>query len=1151
MYKGRLLCMSTDFSGMKKISHLFLVFMLLVAGSSVSGHLSAGIHSYAAESVLAKGKFVKIRIKNSGIYRLTYDDLSSMGVDPSRVRVFGYGGALLPQSFQVAKIDDLPEVAIHLEKGSDGVFNSGDYLLFYGQGVVSWNYDLGRGIFTHQPHYYANYGYYFVTSDAGTGRAISLANEVPVDEKLTNTISTFVDFDVYEKDLQSLANSGKEFYGETFSEMLSMNISYNFKNIVQDSASVVARLDVAATSVELPSDFRLSLAGAQEKRLQVSAKSKNDNYEKARDANGTFRFNPTSDRLDFRVAYTKTVSTGKGYLNYLAVNAKRQLQFTTGWMVFQNTDFLGSDTFNRYRLGNAGSSVQVWDITDPVNSVRMNTIRAGNELSFTASAKTVRRYVAVDLAAASSFPKPETVGVVPNQNLHGMEAVDMLIITHPDFLQQARRLADAHNQKGEIKVGVVTTEQVYNEFSSGTPDATAYRWVMKMLYDRANQQQDASLRPKSVLLFGRGSFDNRKVINANSSSFVLTYQTEHSLSETLSYVSDDYFTFLDDNEGTRVDAHSMDISVGRFPVTTTQEASDVVNKTINYMQNTYRGIWKNQLCYLADDGDGALHMKDADTVAVMVANNYPAYQQTKIYLDAYQQLTNASGQTYPLARTQFHNLLRNGMLFLNYVGHAGATGWTNEQILSTADVKSLSNKNLPLWVGATCDFLQFDNVSVSAGEHVLLNPVGGGIGIISAARPVYASQNKHINSKINQFLFLKENGKHLRVGEVLRRAKNSLGTEINKLSYILVGDPSLRLNYPDEYQVVAQELNGNHISGNDTLRALSQAVVKGIIKAPDGSKASEFTGKVYADVFDKVQRITTLNNDQTGSMVYRDRPNKLFSGVAEVVNGEFEISFVIPRDIKYNYGTGRINFYADDVATGSEAQGMLEQFYIGGSDENIEYESDGPEVKMYLNVADFQPGDKTNETPLFVAEVSDKSGINQVGSGIGHDMTLIIDDDPGMIYSLNDYYTSAINDHTKGNVRFKLPELKSGKHTLTFRVWDLLNNSTTQTLEFEVVKGLEPVIFKIFNYPNPVSTYTRFVVEHDRPETVIAAQVDVFDLSGRRIWMFRQSTLDEIHWELKDDFGRQLSPGAYMYRISVTTSKGLVESRLNKFILVQ
>ncbi len=1122
-----------------------LAILLVVAGS-----LCASIHSFTSNSVLSSGKFVKIRVKESGVYRLTYEDLNTMGVNPASVRIFGYGGALLPQSFLIPKYDDLPEIAIHMEKGSDGIFNAGDYILFYAQGPVSWSYDTNRAMFVHQQHHYATAGHYFVSSDAGVGRTINMVEDLPADTSTVNEITSFTDYAVHEKDLQSLANSGKEFYGETFAEVLNLNLNFAFPNLIKEPSAVKARLDVAANSAEI-SDFRLTLGGGQEKRLQVSMRSKNDNYEKGRDANGIFTFDPAADALDFKLTYTRTIPTGKGYLNYLTVNARRNLKFVQSWMRIQNTDFVGTETYNRYRISEAPANLQVWDITDPVNTTRMTATRSGNELIYTASARSLRIYAAVDVTAASTFPKPETVGEVPNQNLHGMSALDMLVITHPDFLQQARRLADSHNAKGEIKVSVVTTEQVYNEFSSGTPDATAYRWVMKMFYNRANEAGNTSLRPKSLLLFGRGSFDNRNVLPSTGKSFVLTYQTEHSLSETLSYVSDDYFTFLEDHEGNRVDAHSMDIGVGRFPVTNQQEATDVVNKTIGYMQNTRKGMWKNQLGYVADDGDGALHMRDADSVAVMIARNHPSYQITKIYLDAYQQSVNASGETYPVARAQFHNLMRNGMLFLNYVGHAGTTGWTNEQILSTADVKSLSNQNLPLWVAATCDFLQFDNLTVSAGEHVLLNPVGGGIGMISAARPVYASQNKHINRMINHFLFLKENGQHLRLGEVLRRAKNSLGTEINKLSYILVGDPSVRLNYPDEYQVVAQQVNGKNIEGRDTLRALSVTTIKGIIANQSGSKVNGFTGKVYADVFDKVQQIITLNNDKNGNMTYFDRPNKLFSGIAEVVNGEFEITFVIPRDIKYNYGSGRINFYAEDLNDGREAQGMLERFLIGGSDEKIAYESDGPSVSMYLNTPGFQSGDQTNETPLFVADVSDMSGINQVGSGIGHDITLIIDDDPGMIYTLNDYYTSAVNDYTRGQVRFKLPTLKSGKHTLTFRVWDMLNNSTTQTIDFEVVKGLEPVIFKVYNYPNPVTTSTRFVIEHDRPETVIAAKVDVFDVSGRRVWTFNQSTLDEIQWDVSDGFGRQLPKGVYLYRISIDTGKGYIESKLNKFILTE
>jgi hypothetical protein len=590
--------------------------------------------------------------------------------------------------------------------------------------------------------------------------------------------------------------------------------------------------------------------------------------------------------------------------------------------------------------------------------------------------------------------------------------------------------------------------------------------------------------------------------------------------------------------------------VGRFPVTTLTEATDVVTKTIGYMQNTNKGIWKNQICYLADDGDGALHMRQADSIASMIGRLNPSYQINKIYLDAYQQEVSASGETYPVARTQFHNLIRKGLFLLDYVGHAGTTGWTNEQVLTNADVKDLSNKNLPLWVAATCNFLQYDIPTISAGEHVLLNPVGGGIGIFSAARPVYASQNMNINKLVNQYLFLKENGKNLRVGEVFRRAKNGLNTEINKLSYVYMGDPAIRLNYPDEYQVVVSGINGSSKLSGDTISALSEVTFTGRVTDQNGITANDYNGYLHANVYDKLQRITTLNNDNSGFLTYNDRPNMLFSGITEVVNGEFSLSFMLPKDIKYNYGTGRINFYAYDQTTEAEAQGRFENFIIGGSNVNFVYESDGPQVKMYLNSEDFLSGGKVNESPLFIAEISDINGVNQIGSGIGHDLMLVIDEDPSKSYVLNDFYQSALNDYCSGVVRFKLPELRSGKHTLTFRAWDLLNNSSTQSLEFEVVKGLQPIISGVYNYPNPVKSYTNFVIEHDRPESVMNATVDIFDLSGRRVWTFNQSTLDLISWDVTDKFGKRLTNGVYLYRISIQTSEGVLSSKINKLIVI-
>ncbi len=1127
-----------------------ILTLIFLSGLLPLENICAQLHAFKPSSVLSDGTFVKIRIKDSGVYKLTYNDLKDMGIkNPENVRIFGYGGAVLPQSFLQPKIDDLPELAIHMEKGSDGVFNAGDYVLFYAQGVNSWQYDSSKQMYIHSLNTYSEYGYYFVTTDAGDGKKINTVDYNLPDGASFVAVDRFTDFQVHEKELRNLASSGKVFYGEVFDSSSSLNINLNFPNIVEDGNTIYVRLDVAATS-QNPSSFELTYNSNYKQTLNIPAKS-NDHYERAKSSNSIFIFNPSTENLNFNLKYNASASGSRGYLNYLEVNAQRYLRMSGSVMKFQ-TPKINGDTYRWYKLDDAGPNIQIWDISDHTNIVGVNAAKDNGSLSFFGTNRSHETFLAIDTKAASSFPKPEVVGVVPNQNLHAMLHTDMVIITHPNFLQQANRLANEHNQQGEITVEVVTAEQVYNEFSSGTPDATAYRWLMKMLYDRANQSGDISKRPKYLLLFGRGSYDNRKVLSSSGQPFILTYQAENSLVETNSYVTDDYFAFLEDHEGDNVPAHSMEIAVGRFPVSTVQEATDVVSKTINYMKNENRGIWKNQVCFLADDGDNALHAKQAEQVAVNLAAKNPSLQITKIYLDAYQQINNASGETYPVARTQFHNLIRSGMFVLDFTGHASPMGWTNEQILTAVDVRNLSNKNLPLWVAVTCNFLQFDLPTISAGEQVLLNPIGGGIGIISATRPVYASQNLNINKEMINFLFSKENGTYLSIGEVLRRSKNKLGNEINKLSYVLMGDPSLKLNYPDNYRVVTEKINDVPVAGKDTLRAMSVVRVEGFIADESNNLVPDFNGVLHAVVYDKIQSISTLNNDNddNGVMTYKDRLNKLFSGSVKVEDGRFEILFMLPKDIKYNYGTGRINYYASDEDMG-EATGFYESFFIGGSDPNVVLEEEGPEIEMYLNNPTFLSGGKVNAEPVFFAHVRDDSGINHAGSGVGHDITIVIDEDAEKTYILNDFYQSTENDYTSGTVRFKIPALEPGKHSLTFKVWDLINNSSDQTIEFEVVKNLEPQIFSIRNYPNPMQTVTRFTIDHDRPESVLDTRIDVYDLSGRIVWSIKQSTTDDIVWNAQGSDGRRLPIGMYLYRVTITLDDKTVHSKMNKLIIAE
>ena len=1125
---------------MKKLIIFLYIFFAL------PGLPKAQIQTYTSSSVLKQGKFVKIAVTTTGIYKLTYSDLSSMGVNPADVRIFGYGGEPLNQHFSTAFPDDLPEVAIHMEKGSDGVFNAGDYILFYAKGVNKWTYNQSSDLFTHSLNTYSEKGYYFVSSDAGTGKKIEAKTFPSPGGATVVPIESFTDYYVHEKELYNLANSGKDFYGEIFESVNTFNYSITFPNIIV-SQPIRVRLDVAANA-STSSTFSMQLDNAQTKQLNVPAFNDNS-YQKAMAARGVLSFTPTGNAVNLKLVYNRPNSSARAYLNFFEINAQRKLKLDGTYMPFQHTSLLGSGSYAHYKLSNATASVQIWDVTDAENIGRVETTLTKDTLNFIAPATTLKQFIALDPSQSAGFSKPEIIGSIDNQDLHAMPQAEMLIITHSRFLSQAEKLAQAHRSMDNLRVNVVTNEQVFNEFSSGTPDATAYRRFAKMFYDRAKTTGTTADAPKYLLLFGKGTFDNRKLISTSGENLILTYQADESLNETQSYVTDDYFGFLKDNEGSSISSATLDLGVGRFPVKSTDEADVVVNKTINYMKNANNGKWKNQLCFLADDGDNALHMNQADNIARIVEESVPAYKVTKIYLDAYKQEINASGETYPVARKQMHDQLAKGLLYFNYTGHASALGMSNENIISISDILSLSNTVLPLWVGATCDFLQFDNRTVSAGENVVLNENGGGIGIFSAARPVYANENFDVNRYFTDYLFRKVNGEHYRIGDVLAIAKNKVGPQINKLSYVYMGDPAIKLAYPTKNVVNTVSINNKTTS--DTLTALSVAEVKAEVTDLNGTKITDFNGVAYVDVYDKKVSITTQNNNNEGAMTYTDRPNVLFSGKVTVTNGDISFKFMLPKDIKYNFGTGRINYYAVSDNDYYEAQGNYENFIVGGTNPSVEYETDGPEINLYLNSLQFNDGDKVNETPQLIAYINDKNGINKVGSGIGHDILLTLNNDPSQSKVLNDYFESNANSYTDGVLKYKLSSLSDGEYTLTLKAWDLLNNSSEKTIRFKVVNGLTPSIFTVSNYPNPAKDGTTILVSHDRPETVLKTKVEIFNLAGAKLWEFNQNNADQISWDLRAADGRKVRGGLYIYKVSIQTTNSDTYSKSNKLLIIE
>ncbi len=1092
-------------------------------------------------SVLSTGTWYKIKIQESGIYRLSAADLAAMGCTASNVRIFGYGGAMLNEDFSLPYYNDLPELAIWRGK---------DYVLFYAQGTTKWDFDSKTKTMIHTRNAYSDVGYYFVTKDAGVAKTIAMGTAETAEP--TQTLNTFVEPFAYEADEVSLLNSGREFYGDKLSASVK-EVLYNhaFSNVVLDKKSTL-RVNLAANSV-IQSRFSMKVNGVEVGSLRVAPPV--SSYNVAEPGDTLMSFYPTSgERLDVKIEYTNPQVASAAYLNYYELNVQRALRMTGNAMSFRNIDYSNRyySICCKYQLENALSGVEVWNVTNQDSVFRMPTTQEGSALTFVKYAYPVQEFVAVRTNA--DFPSPELVGQVANQDLHGLPMCDMVIISHSDFMSEAERLAEAHWQMSGLRVHVVSAEQVYNEFSSGNPDATAYRRLMKMFYDRLDNPKEQMLY---LLLMGDGHFDNKGITDAIPETHrLLTYQSKNSLYEMQSYTTDDYFCLMDDSEGRDVLKDKMDISVGRFPVKTKAEAAAVVDKTIDYMQDTHKGQWKTKLCFLADDGDSNSHVTEADSVSSVFFRNDTNYLLKKIYLDAYEQKISASGESYPLANEVFQNLVKTGALMFNYTGHGGSANWSNEALLSMYDIGNMYNKALGFWVAATCNFGHWDIAKTSGAEALLLRPEGGSIATFSASRTVYSNLNYRLNKQLAMHFFLKENGSHLRLGDIVRRAKNKTDETVNKLTFTLLGDPALLLHYPDQFSVVTDAINGRPLEQQDTLNALGEVVITGHIDDGSGAVVSDFNGYVHVSVMDKEETLSTLAND-VGSkpFVYQDRPNMLFMGKTIVNNGYFELVFRVPKDIKYTYGKGRIVYYAADETNGYDANGSTTQFVVGGESDDYTLEYDSPQVTLYLNAPDFRSGDIVNETPLFVANIEDESGINATGSGIGHDIIIRLNEDTQQETILNDYYESEIGTYKRGTIKYKMPEMEYGRYSLFFRVWDLQNNSTTVTIGFEVQKGYQPYVYSLTCYPNPTSDVVYFVYEHNRPDEVLEFTANIYDLNGQMLWTSTKSVVSQgnrtepIVWNLKDDNGQRVRAGIYLMRMFAATPEGEKAANTVKIIV--
>ena len=1114
---------------MKRIAHI----LLLIA---MSLPMMAGIHTYTDESVLAKGHWVKIRVKESGVCRMTFDELRAAGLIPEQLRVFGYGGVMLTQDFLKRKIDDLPQVPVYVGDG---------YVLFYVRGNIGWSYNGAR--YVHTRNTYSEYGYYLLSDTYG--EKLAPTEGEPISGTPTE-VNYYMYYQVHEKDSLNLVDrggvsgGGREFYGEQFNGNQTRSFTFTTPNALEGEQSMVYVASAAYSGIV--STFQLN-ANGQTASTRIEGISTSDFYTMARVGNTSIRVPATANEQHISITYQNNSSGALGWLNYIEWTTPCALMMTGDWMGIRSSINYLSSTPIRFHLSGANANTQVWDITDPAAIVRMPATLEGNELQWVGTqADGVHEYVAVN-TNGSNWVNAEVVGPVANQNLHRLRNIDYVIICPEGYESVSEQLARAHEDKEGYTWAVVTDKQVYNEFSSGTPDATAYRWLMKMLYDRADV---VNAKPRWLLLMGHGTFDNRKLLPNSGLSLLLTYQSKNSTNEVDAYMTDDYFGYLDDNEGESDTQGKMDIGVGRLPFGNLDEAQGVVNKLIAYIRDDSPGKWKNQLMYLADDGDHGGHTETAEGSAELVRLKNPDFVVHKVYLDAYPQEVNASGESYPIAKNKVHNMLKSGVLFFDYSGHGGYNAITNESVLNLRDIESMSNKNPAFWLFATCNFAECDAGKRSAAEAAVLNPNGAAIGVFSATRTVYATQNTTLNRNVCDTLFGHKNPFHydITLGEAMAIGKNATN-DANKLAYVLLGDPALRLNYPTDYQVATE-------TKMDTLNALSIQNVEGSIIDEDSLVVTDFNGVVDITVFDKMQVITTRDNDSPAGeaklLQYNDYPNTIFSGVADVKEGKFKYSFMVPKDIRYNFGNGRIVYYAYTTDEGEllEAVGHFEDFIVGGTNSIVLTDTIGPEMVIYLNNPAFKNGDKTYATPRFFADLYDPNGINTAGAGIGHDLMLIIDNDPKKTYSLNEYFTAADGSYQQGLVSYLMESLPNGAHSLSFRAWDMLNNSTTKTLDFVVEAGLDPSIYNVTTYPNPVqeSGTMNLIVNYDQPDELLSTDVYIYDMSGRMIWSHKQANPDQVQIPFAQ---MGVTAGIYMYCVKIKSATSGYSTTSGKIIITK
>lgn len=1099
---------------------------------------------FISQSVLATNDWFKIAISSSGIHKLSYEELVEVGLqNPALVRVYGGGAVYLSEDYSLGAYDDLSPVPIYMDKGSDGLFGPGDFILFYARGPVNWKYDLENDFYSQEVHPFSDNGYYFLTD--GLGASLAPSNVALSSSPANQTVTTFDILNFREDRKYNLLNSGMEWYGDNYDLSLSGTYPFTMENLV---FSEPLKIRVTAVGRSNEESYMKVEANATELGTfsfnPVNLSSYTSTF--AVEGSKIFEYNSTQEVLTIQVEYLQPNSNSEAWLDHITLNGRANLRIKNSQVIFRDSKSVSPGNTSEFQLSNANSNTLVWEITNPNNPGNIPLTLNGSLAKFKLETSELREFIAFN--KNGTFPAPiisgPGLGKIPNQDLHGSSAPDMLIVYAKEFEEQAQRLAEHRRNNDKLSVSLITQEQIFNEFSSGTPNVSALRNYLKMYYDEV----DPASMTKYLLLFGDGSFDNKDT-SRNNPNLIMTYQSSNSLTPTSSYVSDDFYGLLDTGE--KLYDGMLDIGIGRLPVSNTDEAEQLVDKIIAYDQKSTIGEWRNYICLIGDDEDGNIHMKQANSLANYIETNYPNYNVNKIFLDAYPQVTTPTGDRYPDVTRAINDQMNRGALIINYTGHGGVTGLAHEKILDLTNIKGWNNEGrYPLFMTATCEFSRYDEYSVSkktevtsAGEDVLLNPFGGSIALFTTTRLVYSGPNHVLNEKFYEIVFEKNaEGDYYRLGDIIVYSKNNTGSGINKRNFTLLGDPSTSLSFPKN-QVITDSIN--HISIeeiNDTISALDFVTISGHMANQQGELLESFNGSVIPIVFDKKTNLKTLSNDGGLELEFDVRNNILYKGNVTVTDGRFSFGFYVPKDIGYNVGSGKISYYG--FTENEDGHGSSTNLTIGGIGDFAELDTVGPSIELFMNDSLFRDGGIVTSSPELLAYVHDPFGINTTGNGIGHDITSMLNDDRINAVILNEYYLADKDSYSSGTVRYPYKDLPLGKHTVTVKVWDIFNNSATKSLDFIVVESLGMLLENIYNYPNPFFDETFFNIEHNRPGQELEVIIRIYDIMGNLVTILQQVSntsgykLEPLSWQGNSMGGATLGSGIYVYKVLVRDMNG-------------